>query len=223
MTLAIAIWGAVLATVGILFRLRDTLRDRPSLAVSGHSTITRGGPYFLRVDVANRGRRATTLMEVGLEVSGGKWTANLNDTGDRPTLIIMRLSNEGDVRLLQPGEIASYEKTPTVALYSIDSPMRPYAIDSHGRTTWGRASPFYRWFYNAGWRPANDDPRLHSDRPLYVAPVAPVWHFWKPRALRGSWRRWNDYGTQRWRRTAMRTNMTEREASETAKMASDGG
>lgn len=52
-----------------------------------------------------------------------------------------------------------------------------------------------------------------SDRPLYIAPVAPVWQVWKPRALRGSWRRRSDYGTQRWRRAAMRTAFTLADSS----------
>jgi hypothetical protein len=225
MTLALALWGAVLSTVGIVVQLIRVLRDRPTLAVKGDLTITRGGPYEAAVEVANRGSQATTVMEVGLEVSGGDWTARFNldentvrldsnETLEHRLIPIIRLSAEGDARLVQPGEVVTYPWAPTTAsLFPIDSPLRPYAIDSHGRIAWSRAQPFYRWFYNAGWRPVNDDPGLHSDRPLYVAPVAPIWQVWKPRALRGSWRRRRDYRT-RWRRKAMRTTLTEREAHE---------
>lgn len=215
MTLSIAIWGAALATASIVLQLLATFRDRPELSVAGDATITRGGPYVLRVDVANRGKRATTLVEVGLEVSGGVWQANINDTGQQRIVPVVRLSEKDTVRLLQPGEVTSYEMTPTVATYPIDSPLRPYAIDSHGRVTWGRAHPFLRWFFDADWRPVNDGTRLTepSDRPLYIAPVASVWQVWKPRALRGSWRRRSDYRTQRWRRAAMRTAFTLADSS----------
>jgi hypothetical protein len=221
MTLVLAIWGAVLSTIGIALQLVRVLGDRPTLAVNGDVTITRGGPYEVAVEVANRGSQATTVMEVGLEVSGGDWTGRFNldenhvelsseERHEHRIIPIIRLSAEGDARLVQPGQLVSYRWAPTATMFVIDSPLRPYAIDSHGRITWGRAQPFYRWFYDAGWRPVNDDPRFHSDRPMYVAPVAPIWHVWKPRALRGSWRRRRDYRVQ-WRRHAMRTTLTERE------------
>jgi hypothetical protein len=213
-TLAIAIYGAVLATVGIAVQLYVIRRDRPDLVVAHDVTITRGGPYVLRVGVTNRGKRATTLIDVGLEVSGGLWQANINETGERRIIPVIRLSDEGSVRLLQPGDITYYERTQTVALYPIDSPLRPYAVDSHGRMTWGRAHPFLRWFFDAGWQPANSGTEVTepSDRPLYVAPVAPVWQVWKSRPLRGSWRRSKDYGLQRWRRRAMRVTFTPKDS-----------
>jgi hypothetical protein len=210
MTLAIAIYGAALATVGILIQLHLIRRDRPDLAVAQNVTIIRGGPYVLRVDVSNRGKRATTVVEVGLEVSGGHWQANINEAGARRIIPVIRLSDDGIVRLLQPGDVAGYERAVKVAMYPIDSPLRPYAVDSHGHLTWGRAQPILRWFIDAGWEPANSGTELTepSHRPLYVAPVAAVWQVWKPRALRGSWRRWKDYGLQRWRRRAMRVTLT---------------
>lgn len=209
-TLAIATYGAVLATVGIAIQVYVIRRDRPDLSVAGDVTITRGGPYVLRIEVSNRGKRATTLIDVGLEVSGGLWQANISQSGNRRIIPVIRLSDEEVVRLLQPGDITSYELVPTIALYPIDSPLRPYATDSHGNLTWGRAHPFLRWFFDAGWEPVNSGTELTepSDRPLYTAPVAPVWQVWKPRPLRGSWRRLNDYRLQRWRRGAMRVAFT---------------
>jgi hypothetical protein len=179
-------------------------------------TITRGGPYLLRINVSNRGKRATTIVQVGFEVSGGVWNANVNGTGEQRIIPILRLSEDGAVRVLQPGEVTSYESAPKVALHYIDSPLRPFAIDSHGRLTWGRAHPLLRWFYDAGWRPVNVGTILAepSERPLYVAPVAPIWQIWKPRALRGSWRRKSDFGTQRWRRKAMRVTFTPADNNE---------
>jgi hypothetical protein len=208
-TLAIAIWGAVLGTASIALQLMTAVRDRPHLAVDGNATITRGGPYEFAVKVANRGRRATTVVQVGLEVSGGVWQANITASGQQRIVPVIPVSDEGDVRLLQPGEVTSYEMTPHAVLFPIDSPLRPYAIDSHGHISWSRAQPFLRWFFDAGWRPVNAGTELSepSARPLYVAPVAPVWHVWKPRSLRGSWRRWSDYRTG-WRRKAMRTTLT---------------
>lgn len=103
---------------------------------------------------------------------------------------------------------------PTVAFFPIDDPLRAYAIDSHGRQTWGRAAPHLRWFYDNGWRPLNADTSLAqpSKRPLYTMPIAPVWQVWKPREQRGSWRRRADYRTQRWRGDALRTALTPKPA-----------
>jgi len=212
-TTFVAIWGAVLGTASILFQLVTLRRDRPALGVTGNAIITRGGPYVVRVDVANKGKRATTLIEVGLEVSGGVWTAKLGGPTDTRIIPVVRLSDAEQLRLLQPGEVATYEHAPTAILYPMDSPMRPYAIDSHGRVEWGRAQAFYRSLHEGGWRPVNDNTTFTepSERPLYVAPVVPVWLVWKPRTLRGSWRRLSDYRRQTWRRRALRTAFTERE------------
>jgi hypothetical protein len=94
MTLAIAIYAAALETVGIAIQLHVIRRDRPDLVVAHDVTITRGGPYALRVAVTNRGKRATTLVDVGLEVSGGLWQANINETGARRIIPVIRLSGE---------------------------------------------------------------------------------------------------------------------------------
>jgi hypothetical protein len=224
MTLAIALWGAVLATAGIAFQFIAFTRDRPELTVSGAAQITRpagAGPYVLRVDVANCGKRATTIVEIGFEASGGEWFAHMDAAGnvnikrsdvvaitpgDRRTIPQLRLSDEGSVRLLQPGEVATYQWIPTAAIFPVDTPLRPYATDSHGRQTWGQARPFLRTFRDAGWLPPPTHPTTSTL--LHAAPIAPVWQAWKPRAQRGSWRRFNDYRAQRWRRTATRTTLT---------------
>lgn len=225
MTIAVAL-SLALATAGLLLQLLGHFRDRPELSVHGDTTVTQpNGPYVLHVDVANRGKRPTTIMEVGLEVSGGAWFVDIKTSGevnlkrsdvaeikpgDRRTIPLIRLSHAGSVRLLQPGEVAIYEWEPTAAIFPVDSPLRPYATDSHGRQSWGEAQPFLRRLRNAGWHPGTEAPprKKPAVQPLHAAPIAAVWQLWKPRQQRGSWRRHADYRIQQWRRSAMRTGLT---------------
>src|SRR5437870_3346183 len=91
-TIALAL-SLALATASLLLQLLNHLRDRPNLSVRADTPIAgfsgpdvymrddlsvradapnagASGPHVLRVEVVNRGKRPTTIMEVGLEVCG---------------------------------------------------------------------------------------------------------------------------------------------------------
>lgn len=65
MTAAFAIWGAVLSTSLGLLQLLTYWRDRPRLYISSHTDQRRDRHPAIGLDVSNRGRQTTTLMEVG--------------------------------------------------------------------------------------------------------------------------------------------------------------
>jgi hypothetical protein len=67
-----------------------------------------------------------------------------------------------------------------------DFPLRAYAVDSRGRTSWGPAKAFLREIVNSGGPlPQGTKPEYLEPppdmRPLLPDPVAKRWELWKPK------------------------------------------
>lgn len=188
MTLALAIWGAVLGTASAAFQLLTFLRDRPKLALTTHYAATIGRPPEIGLDVANRGRQATTLMDVafevdreltiaheGVELASGKQKIDLSPN---------------QVRTVLPGEVMRYRlvlKGWPADMAFVDDALRPYVVDSHGRRTWGHAERLLARLVDSGhWRPQNVRPELlqRATGPVVASAVEPRWKIWLPTELR---------------------------------------
>lgn len=186
MTTAIAIWGAVLSTLlGVLQGL-TYWRDRPRLYITAHTTQAVNQFPKIRISVANRGSRTTTLVEVGFLMSAE--TTAQAETGPAFTLE-PRITLPGTPRVIAAGELAEFEKSLSEwpGIVHADDPLRAYAVDSHGRTSWGSAMPLLRLLVAHGWKPAKiSDPRLLEPipGPKIVKPVEPRWKLWVDKSLR---------------------------------------
>jgi hypothetical protein len=186
-TTILAIWGAVLSTALALVALLSYLRDRPKPFITSHTDQRRGQPPELGLDVANRGRQTTTLMEVGFFVDV-QTTVRLAD-GSPEIPVRPKITMAGTPGVVAPGEVVQFRKqlVDWPGVVHADDPLRAYAVDSHGCTSWGSAMPLLRLIVQHGWWPRTiADPRLLEPLPgpKIARAVEPRWKLWVPRSLR---------------------------------------
>jgi hypothetical protein len=153
-----------------------------------HRNLDTYHPVF-GIDAANRGRQPTTLVEAGFIPCASKYTIETKTGTELQVNMPIRV-DAGELKLVQPGGIARYRLIfdGVPALLHVDEPLRAYVVDSHGRTTYGGASPMFRRMMQSGWKPPPEtDPRAlekPEDAPWVPKPVYPRWQLWKPRHLR---------------------------------------
>jgi hypothetical protein len=125
-------------------------------------------------------------MEVGFLVDAD---AEATVEGGQSVPIRPRIQLDGVPKVLPAGEAARFVRALSKwpgPVYA-DDPLRAYAVDSHGRTSWGTAVPMLRLLLLGGWEPKGvPDPRLlePAQGPVYARPVAPRWKLWVASDLR---------------------------------------
>lgn len=187
-TTALAIWGAVTGTASVGLQGGASYRDRVNLNVNVrcHNSETE---HVLLIEVSNRGRQPTTIIEVGFLIKA-EVTYELIERKIVNTAPFKIRWDDGTPVMLKPGELHQFAHDLTDwpdPMIHADSPMRSYAVDSHGRKSWGSPSPFLRMMMGWGWQPKGVvDTRLVEpmDEPLIAEPVTPRWKLWKPKGER---------------------------------------
>jgi hypothetical protein len=195
-TIALALWGAVLSTVLAIVQVVKAWRERPRLTVRSLIRSDTNGSY-LGVSVVNKpGSLTTTIVTAGLEIArlssiekvGEAWediegvarSMELGLSQPQPPIpgYWLQILVEG-VHVVEPGHHKSFE----IAVVSlprpldkVDDPVRPFATDIEGRTIYGPARPLFRELIDGGWHPTDDpdpvDPfhsstfRMAQDRTL---------------------------------------------------------
>jgi hypothetical protein len=187
-TTALAIWGAVVSTFLGLLQAITYWRDRPQLHITAKANQTVNQQPKIGISVSNRGSRTTTLVEVGFLVDA---EAMVQGNSGAPFSLEPRITLPGTPRVIAAGEFAEFDKplSEWPGITHIDDPLRAYAVDSHGRTSWGSAIQLLRLLVLQGWKPSKIiDPGLleHSQGPKMTRPVEPRWKFWVDKSLRTS-------------------------------------
>jgi len=187
-TFFLALWGAVVASAAGLVQLLSFVRDRPKLAVTTTTTMSVNEPPEIGIDVANRGRQPTTLMDVAFEVDRELTIAaeGVELARGKPKIEL----SSGRVVTVLPGEVKRYrlrlEGWPSPGAY-VDDPFRPFVVDSHGRRTWGTAEQVMAHLIGLPWEPPpNTPPHLleRTEEAVIASPVAARWKLWLPKELR---------------------------------------
>lgn len=191
MTTALAIWGAVVATVLAILELRKQLRERPRLAVRlAHHANDQG--TFLGVTVVNQpGAQATTIVQAGFEIDSDSGIQKIGEPWEDPAEVDrslqMGLSKPGDavrgrwaqilseeVCVLEPGHHRHFEiKLSSLPrpLGSVATPIRPFVVDAEGHATYGKAEPVFRALLDGGWHPSISPP---ADDPFRISAFRPA-------------------------------------------------
>lgn len=187
MTLVLAIIGALTGCIALTLNLLRFARERPQLVISFHVEAHMGSLPEVGLDVANRGGESTTIVKAALQAD-----AETELSKDGIVFAAGKIEHDlsgGALATVAPGGVARFRRSVAEwpGMIHLDTPVRPYVVDSHGRTTWGEALPMMRLLVHTGWRPQGTvDPRLleSSGNPVTPSPVEPRWKLWKPRSLR---------------------------------------
>jgi hypothetical protein len=183
----LAIWGAVLSTLLAILEAFRFYLDRPRLAVIPRVTLNVHGAALL-IDVVNRGRRPTTVTEVGY-VPAVETTAQFESGEEIAVQTAFHL--DGTPSVLASGEMARYvwdfgqQGFPHGV--HVDFPLRPYAKDLDRKTVWGPAAAFLRLVAGKRVPLPPIDPRLVEPlpgAPFRPSPVYPSWKVWHGLGLR---------------------------------------
>jgi hypothetical protein len=97
----------------------------------------------------------------------------------------------GEVRTVLPGAVMRYRLALTAwpgEFVYVDDALWPYAVDSHGHRTWGRAEKLMARVVGSWQPPTTTRPELlqRATGPVVALPVEPWWKVWLPRDLRRS-------------------------------------
>ncbi|MGA9761263.1 MAG: hypothetical protein WBQ14_02445 [Gaiellaceae bacterium] len=188
MTTTLAIIGAITGTAALLLDALRYFRDRPKLVIAIKVNASLGNLPLVGLDVANRGRQATTIVKAALQADGE--ATIMKDGIEFATGKVEQDLSGGALTVVAPGGVARFrwEVDHWPGIIGLDDPVRPYVIDAHGRTTWGEAFPLMRVITGTGWRPSPGtvDPRLlqPAKDPVKPFPVESAWKLWKPKYLR---------------------------------------
>ena len=181
LTLALALWGAILSSGLAVIQLVTWLAERPRLAIAMQTHLQRGAPPVISVTVTNRGRRPTTLVKVALRQ---EFTVDIDSDGrPLPGEHLESVVSDAPV-LVDAGRLAAFtlplDRWPENTF--ADEPLRAYVIDAQGRRAWGPAAPVLRLLLNGGWKPRGLDPRMLDSGlgEIKTPRVYPRWQVWKP-------------------------------------------
>jgi hypothetical protein len=187
LTTAIAIYGAVLATLASLLEVIRWRADRPRLQVVPTLQVRMTGCALL-IEVTNHGRPAITLREIGFEGQSPVRMTVEGKPGTREGKPAIKLAH--GLRLLESGEAVTVgydvglEGFPD--LIHVDDPIRPYAHDTRGRRTWGPAAPLLARAFDSGWKPPKRprDWQVKNRGTVPIKGVYPRWHLWRSLGVR---------------------------------------
>jgi hypothetical protein len=186
LTSMLAVIGTATGSASLTLQTTLATRDRARVGLGMGFTHKVESKPEAWIDVHNRGRRPTTLREVGFYAGLQAFaTQQLSGTGPFKTPLT------SDPVFLDAGRSIRLHGSPDAidAGFPADFPLRAYAMDQHGRYLWGDAAGVSRWL-------VGDDPpfvdedeafrRLFVDRrgELMPAQVEPAWKLWKRRELR---------------------------------------
>jgi hypothetical protein len=134
-TLALAIWGALIGTIGAVIASLKFVRDQPKLSLGLSTHLHRRYAPDIIVNVQNRGRQPTTIMQVELLSEGEAeiWKDNVKVGVGRFTLGL----EDEEPRVVMPGAVARFAVSLTrwPGPIHADEPLRVHVVDSHGRKT----------------------------------------------------------------------------------------
>jgi hypothetical protein len=186
-TTALAIWGAFTGTVSVVFQGVTSFRDRVHLNVNVRTQQTALEDVLL-IEVSNRGRQPTTIIEAGFLVKAAA-DFEVVGRGFSHTAPFSIRWDDGNPVLLKPGEVHQFTHKMTTwpdPMAHADMPLRAYVKDSHGRKSWGSPIPILRIMVSSGWEPQDLDPDMVEppDEPFVAEPVTARWKLWRPREER---------------------------------------
>lgn len=185
----VSVWGAVTGTAALALTGRRELRDRAALRVSLSVGADREGAYW-RVEVANHGRRQMAVVAVGVLIAldfewrttdsrGSRFQPRIWSADDMPFVL---QENTVEAREFRFREWPNFLLTP-------DTPIRAFAVDARGTSSYSGPIDAMRRVMDAGFVPATPREEIADfDKPrslITPKPLAPCWAFWQPKYLRG--------------------------------------
>lgn len=168
---AVAIYAATVGTgslglAALAYRTsRESLRlDAPMLQVTTGDRLDSDGFAAVDVQVANTGKRPTSLVSVGLhfDVDPGENAPQLG------SVLLTDPFNGEDPRELGSGQVANFQHvfSDRPLPCHIDTPLTAWAQDARGSTTSAAPAQFFRGWIESGWEPpAGTDPRHLAQEP----------------------------------------------------------
>ena len=195
----IAIWGAITGTLALAVNVWREVRDRPKLRLTFKAHAGEDGTAYIGFDVANTGRRPVAIVEAGFVIAVEVEITNASRPEVPARNTLPRLKLLDDPTALAPGEVRRVRqdlaKWPHPFLHA-DFPIRPFVVDSFGRTVWGSADAMMRRLLEFGWPPPPGTPENlleYSPEPIEAVPAVARWKVWKPRGVRKGLKREQNY------------------------------
>lgn len=125
----IALWGALTGTLALGLRVAEYVRDRPKLSLRLRASAFEDKPAWIGLEVANNGRRPTTLVEAGFVLAITIEIRNLSKP-DAPTVKTQPrtpfTSRTDEPKIVAPGAVAVYRSdlTSWPQMVAADVPIR---------------------------------------------------------------------------------------------------
>lgn len=184
LTIALAIWGAVTGTAGVLLGLIVLWLDRPKLNLHGY-WIRRGPDQAkFHIVIHNAGRRPTSVVELGLATSLREPIPDALRNFVDMALVPKDPQDVSDKPLLlSPGatEIFRLDMNNGPLPVHADTPLVIYARAATGRGAVGPETSLRR-LLEGGWQPpAGSDPKLLDPLPsgIKVKSAQRWWRWWR--------------------------------------------
>jgi hypothetical protein len=195
MTLLIAVWGAVLATVVAIVQFSQVWSRRPRLRVNGWVSPpapVEGGQPSLDIEITNLGSEPATVRMAGFRFDAPRHLFDKMFTGPWSGLeqghIAAMLIWEPETTTIPPHEVRRMaQDLPDLPQGAhLDFPIRAFAVDTHDRTWWATGEA---WAQLRMWASVADDSSVVRWPPADTSPVQtdPLTETWDQRPVVSRW------------------------------------